>query len=119
MSLMEGGIRSMNNTTKCKKCGQTKDKSEFYKGSHGICKLCRYVPKHSVKVSITIQDTNNVLEFTGVTDYKFEGVFLKIEDAKDIHYIKIDSIFRITVKKQAEIKATEKPIKFIAETIML
>lgn len=116
---MEGGIRSMNNTTKCKRCGQTKDKSEFYKGSHGICKLCRYVPKHSVRISITVHDTNNVLEFTGVTDYKFEGVFLKIEDAKDIHYIKIDSIFRITVKKQTELKTTERGLKFTTEPIIL
>lgn len=115
---MEGGIKSMNNV-KCKKCGQIKAKTEFYKGHSGVCKICRYVPRHSVKLSVLIKDNNNLLEFTGVSDYTFEDRFLRIEDSKDIHYIKIDSIFRITIKKQSDQKNTDKGIKFSIEPVML
>lgn len=109
----------MNNGVKCKKCGQTKTNNEFYKGSSGICKSCRYTPKYCVNITIWIQGNSSSLDFTKVTSYTFEDLFLKIEDSQDIHYIKLDSIYRIKIRKQVADKARSQGIKFTSEPTMI
>ena len=109
----------MNKDVKCKKCGQNKGSDEFYKGSSRICKSCRYTPKHCVNITVWIQGNSSSLDFTKVTSYTFETLFLKIEDSQDIHYIKVDSIYRIKIRKQVAGKVVSQGIKFTSEPTLM
>lgn len=94
---------------RCRKCGQDKEETEFYKRKdklYASCKVCSYKSKstNSMTVIVTTAGTGGAktTTYTKVANYFFEKKFFRMEDHDNIYYIPLLIITKIEVKKNAQ-----------------